>query len=105
MFFNVCIIVSALLLAPSLKEPVLGIALGVVAGGLAQFVIQLPGIQKRGLLFQWRFNPGHPGVRKIGTLIVPSLLGLSVVQINITVSTILASYFQVVPRTCFTACD
>ena len=92
-FFNVCIIVSALLLAPSLEEPVLGIALGVVAGGLTQFIIQLPGIQKRGLLFQWRFNPGHPGVRKIGTLIVPSLLGLSVVQINITVSTILASYF------------
>ena len=92
-FFNVCIIVSALVLAPSLEEPVLGVALGVVAGGLAQFVIQLPGIQKRGLLFRWRFNPGHPGVRRIGTLIVPSLLGLSVVQINITVSTILASYF------------
>ena len=92
-FFNVCIIVSALLLAPFLEEPVLGIALGVVVGGLTQFVIQLPGIQKRGLLFQWRFNPGHPGVRKIGLLIVPSLLGLSVTQINITVSTILASYF------------
>ena len=74
-FFNVCIIVSALLLAPSLEEPVLGIALGVVAGGLTQFIIQLPGIQKRGLLFQWRFNPGHPGVRKIGTLIVPVVTG------------------------------
>ncbi len=92
-FFNVCIIVSALLLAPLFEEPVLGVALGVVIGGLTQFVIQLPGIQKRGLLFQWRFNPGHPGVRKIGLLIVPSLLGLSVTQINITVSTILASYF------------
>ena len=91
--FNVCVIVSALLLAPSLEEPVLGVALGVVAGGLTQFVMQLPGIQKRDLLFRWRFNPGHPGMRKIGALIVPSLLGLSVVQINITVSTILASYF------------
>ena len=92
-FFNICMIVSALLLAPLLEEPVLGVALGVVIGGLMQFVIQLPGIQKRGLLFQWQFNPGHPGVRKIGALIVPSLLGLSVTQINITVSTILASYF------------
>ena len=92
-FFNVCIILSALALAPALEEPALGIALGVVAGGLTQFVMQLPGIRKRGLLFQWRFNPGHPGVRKIGALIIPSLLGLSVVQINITVSTILASYF------------
>ncbi len=92
-FFNVCMIASALVLAPALEEPALGLALGVVAGGLTQFVMQLPGIQKRGLLFQWRFNPGHPGVRKIGTLIIPSLLGLSVVQINMTVSIILASYF------------
>ncbi|HMK24112.1 MAG TPA: lipid II flippase MurJ, partial [Terriglobales bacterium] len=41
----------------------------------------------------FRFGPGHPGVRRIGWLMVPSLLGLSVTQINITVSTILASFF------------
>lgn len=91
--FNVSIIVAALVVAPSLEEPVLGIAVGVVIGGLAQFLVQLPGVQKRGLLFHWRFDPGHPGVRKIGLLIVPSLLGLSVTQVNLTVSTILASYF------------
>ena len=91
--FNVCIIAFALVLSPSLEEPVMGVAVGVVVGGLAQFVVQLPGVQRRGLLFQWLFNPGHPGVRKIGWLMVPSLLGLSVTQINVTVSTILASYF------------
>ncbi len=91
--FNVCIIVSALFLAPALAEPIIGVVIGVVIGGLAQFVIQLPGIHKRGLPFHWRFTPRHPGVRKIGGLIVPSLLGISATQINITVSTILASYF------------
>lgn len=91
--FNVCIIVCALVLSPSLEEPVMGVAVGVVVGGLAQFVVQLPGVQRRGLRFQWLFNPGHPGVRKIGWLMVPSLLGLSVTQVNVTVSTILASYF------------
>jgi putative peptidoglycan lipid II flippase len=45
------------------------------------------------MLFGLRFQPGHPGVKRIGWLMVPSLLGLSVTQINITVSTILASYF------------
>jgi len=45
------------------------------------------------MLFGFRFAPSHPGVRRIGTLMVPSLLGLSVTQINITVSTILASFF------------
>jgi len=93
-FFNVFIIGCALLLSPSLDEPILGVAAGVVAGGAAQFAMQLPGLRRHGMLFGWRFQPGHPGVRRIGRLMVPSLLGLSVTQINITVSTILASFFS-----------
>ncbi|HSM79052.1 MAG TPA: lipid II flippase MurJ, partial [Bryobacteraceae bacterium] len=68
-------------------------AAGVVAGGAAQFAMQLPGLKRRGMLFGFRWEPGHPGVRRIGRLMIPSLLGLSVTQINITVSTILASFF------------
>jgi putative peptidoglycan lipid II flippase len=55
--------------------------------------MQLPGLKLRGMLFGFKFQPGHPGVRKIGKLMIPSLLGLSVTQINITVSTILGSFF------------
>ncbi len=92
-FFNVFIIGCALFLSPTLPEPILGVAIGVVAGGAAQFAMQLPGLSLRGMLFGVRFEPGHPGVRRIGALMVPSLLGLSVTQVNITVSTILASFF------------
>jgi len=92
-FFNIFIIGCTLFLSPMMSEPILGVAIGVVAGGLAQFLMQLPGLSLRGMLFGFRFNPGHPGVRRIGTLMVPSLLGLSVTQINITISTILASFF------------
>lgn len=91
--FNVCIIAAALFVAPSLEHPILGVAVGVVIGGLAQFVVQLPGLHRRGLLFRWRFAPQHPGVRAIGRLMAPTLLGVSATQINITVSTVLASYF------------
>jgi putative peptidoglycan lipid II flippase len=77
-----------------MPEPILGVAIGVVAGGAAQFAMQLPGLRARGMLFGFRYEPGHPGVRRIGWLMVPSLLGLSVTQINITVSTILASFFS-----------
>ena len=93
-FFNIVIIGCALFLSPLLEEPILGVAAGVVAGGAAQFAMQIPGLRRRGMLFGWRLDPGHPGVRKIGWLMVPSLLGLSVTQINITVSTILASFFH-----------
>ncbi len=92
-FFNLFIIGCALFLAPTLPEPILGVAVGVVAGGAAQFAMQLPGLKFRGMLFGFKFRPGHPGVRKIGKLMIPSLLGLSVTQINITVSTILGSFF------------
>ena len=93
LFLNIFIIGCALFVSPQLPEPIVGVAIGVVAGGAAQFAMQLPGLYRRGFLFGWRFEPGHPGVRRIGRLMVPSLLGLSVTQINLTVSTILASFF------------
>ena len=92
-FLNVCIIVFALFVSPILEEPILGVAAGVVVGGIAQFVMQLPALRRRGFSFGWLFKPGHPGVRRIGLLIVPTLLGMSVTQINLTVSTVLASFF------------
>lgn len=93
-FFNIFTIACALFLSPLLPEPIIGVAIGIVMGGAAQFLMQLPGLKGRGMLFGLRFQPGHPGVKRIGLLMVPSLLGLSVTQINITVSTILASYFS-----------
>jgi putative peptidoglycan lipid II flippase len=92
-FFNIFIIGCAYFLAPNLPEPIFGVAIGVVAGGAAQFAMQLPGLKLRGMLFGFKFQPGHPGVKRIGRLMVPSLIGLSVTQINITVSTILGSFF------------
>jgi putative peptidoglycan lipid II flippase len=93
LFLNLFIIGCAWYVSPRLQEPIIGVAIGVVAGGAAQFAMQLPSLKLRGLLFGLRFEPGHPGVRRIGRLMMPSLLGLSVTQINLTVSTILASFF------------
>ena len=93
LLLNVFIIGCALYLSPQLSEPIVGVAIGVVAGGAAQFAMQLPSLKLRGLLFGFRYEPGHPGLRRIGALMLPSLLGLSVTQINLTVSTILGSFF------------
>jgi putative peptidoglycan lipid II flippase len=93
LFLNVFIITCAVWVAPHLREPIIGVAIGVAAGGAAQFAMQLPSLRRRGLLFGFRFEPSHPGLRRIGRLMVPTLLGLSVTQINLTVSTVLASFF------------
>jgi len=101
LFLNIFIIGCALFLSPLLQEPIVGVAIGVVAGGAAQFAMQLPSLKLRGLLFGFRFEPGHPGVRRMGQLMVPSLLGMSVTQINLTVSTILASFIAGAPTYLF----
>jgi len=92
-FFNIFIIGCAVFVSPRMAEPIYGVAIGVVAGGAAQFAMQLPGLRTRGMLMGFRCEPGHPGVKRVGQLLLPSLLGLSVTQVNITISTILASFF------------
>ncbi len=101
LFLNIFIIGCALFLSPHLPEPILGVAIGVVVGGAAQFAMQLPSLKLRGLLFGLRFDPRHPGVRRMAQLMVPSLLGMSVTQINLTVSTILASFISGAPTYLF----
>jgi putative peptidoglycan lipid II flippase len=102
-FFNVCVIVFALAISPLFDQPIVAVAIGIVVGGLAQFLMQLPGLHKKGFLLSWNFHPTHPGVKRIGVLLIPTLLGLAVTQINLTISTILASYFEGGPTYLFYA--
>jgi putative peptidoglycan lipid II flippase len=79
-------------LSPRMPEPIMGAAVGVVLGGLCQFLIQLPGLRRQGMMIRPQFTPSHPGVRKIGTLALPVFLSSSVTQLNIFIGTILASF-------------
>jgi putative peptidoglycan lipid II flippase len=90
--FNVTIIAAALWLSPNLTEPIFGVAVGVTLGGLAQLLIQIPSLKKRNMLPGLRFGSFHPGVFRIGWLMLPSLIGLSVTQVNILVNTLLGSF-------------
>lgn len=90
--FNVFIISAALWLSPHLTEPIFGVAIGVTLGGLAQFLIQLPSLKRQGMLPVFTLDLFHPGVRRIGWLLLPAMIGLSVTQVNILVNTLLASY-------------
>lgn len=89
---NVLTISSVLLSIWLLPNPIYGVAVGVVLGGLFQFLIQVPGLRKQGMMMRPEFQPSHPGVAKIGRLALPIMLSSSVTQVNIFVSTILASF-------------
>lgn len=79
LLFNLVIIGGTLLLGPRIG--IAGLALSWILGTAAQFVVQLPGARRLGLVFR-RPDLRHPAVVEIGRLAVPAMLGLAVVEIN-----------------------
>ena len=88
---NISLISAAIWGAPYFDEPVKALAWGVIIGGIAQLVFQLPSLFKLGLLPKPSFKRGHEGVKRIMKLMMPALLGSSVAQINILINTAIAS--------------
>jgi len=94
-FFNVVMILSIWLLPPILKErgmqPILSMGIGVLFGGFVQMLVQLP------LLFKKAYGPLGPiqlinkSTKKIMHRIGIGTIGIAATQINILVTTILAT--------------
>jgi len=89
---NIVIIISVLILAPRMEQPIVAVALGVVLGGLVQFAFQLPSFFKERFSLAPEYDFKHPGLKKMSLLILPATMGMAVAQINIFVSAVLASY-------------
>jgi len=88
---NISIIVATLTLRPFFAEPITALAIGVLIGGVLQLSLQWPFLRKSGVKLKLRFNFRHPGLKQIGLLIVPAMLGAGITTINVFVGTILAS--------------
>lgn len=88
---NLAIIGSVLFISPTLTTPVIGLALGVLIGGVLQLALQLPILVRKGFRFWQKAKLMHPGLKKMGISIVPIILGGAVYQINIVVGTLLGS--------------
>ncbi|HEX9135547.1 MAG TPA: murein biosynthesis integral membrane protein MurJ, partial [Nitrospirota bacterium] len=89
---NVMTISAAILSQQFLQQPILGVAVGVVFGGLFQFLIQVPGLKKQRMMIKPQFSPSHAGVGKIARLAAPVFFSSSVNQLNIFMGTIFASF-------------
>lgn len=77
------------------RQDVVGLAAGALLGGLLQVLIQVPPLLKKGIVFNQK-GFIHPKVRKIGRLLIPRIFGSGIYQINVFVSTILASIGRIV---------
>jgi putative peptidoglycan lipid II flippase len=93
-FLNVAMItalVTTYFISRSKDMLVIALATGVVLGGGFQMVLLLPFLKKSGLNFWWRGPVYHPGLKKVGRLMLPTILGSAAYQINILIGTLLAS--------------
>lgn len=89
---NVVLIAAALYLSPMFDRPTLALAIAVFVGGLVQLMFQLPAVWRLKLLSRPRWGWHDSSVRKIMLLMIPAIIGSSVVQINLVIDNVLASF-------------
>lgn len=94
--WNLVFIASAIFLCPIMKIPVMGLAIGVLVGGLLQFIVQLPQLMNRGLAFPRLNKFRHPASAEIGKLLLPRTIGSSIYQLNVIIGTAFASLSGIV---------
>ena len=88
---NLSMIVAVIAFSSSFERPILALAWGVFAAGFLQLGMLIPTLSRLGVLPRPKPNFGHAGVKKILKLMIPTLFGSSVAQINLLFDTLIAS--------------
>ncbi|MBI5058061.1 MAG: murein biosynthesis integral membrane protein MurJ [Nitrospirae bacterium] len=89
---NITLIFSIVFFESRASQPIMAAAIGIMAGGFVQFAFQLPAFFKNKYTLGFDTTFSHPGLKRIFVLLIPATFALSVNQVNIVVSNILASY-------------
>jgi len=88
---NLTLIGAMLLLPRFLGVEEKALAWGVLIAGILQMLVLWPAMGRLGLRPKFRFNLRHPGVRRVMTLMLPTIFSSSVSQVNLLVGTVFAS--------------
>lgn len=93
---NLSFIGMSLFAAPYFQDPIYALGWAVLLGGLLQLLIQFPALRRISMVpkphLRLKQAWAHPGVRRIFTLMLPALVGVSVSQISLIINTIFASF-------------
>lgn len=90
--YSLGMIFGVVFLSPSMG--IFGLAWGVVLGASLHLLVQLPKLITLGGNYWPIFGLDNPSVRQVGTLMLPRLAGVAVVQLNFLVNTNLASRYS-----------
>ncbi|HEX5000624.1 MAG TPA: murein biosynthesis integral membrane protein MurJ [Terriglobia bacterium] len=92
------VIIGSSFLSGFFSSASMALAVGVVAGGALQVVVQIPFLAAGGWRPRWRSGISralaHPEVRRVATRIGPMILGMGAFQINVLVSLQFASRLE-----------
>ncbi len=91
-FLNLAMIAGAVASTHWLFEPIYGLAISVLIGGLLQLAVQVPPLVRRHLLPRLSFAWRHPSLRQLLRIMIPSVYGGAVYQLNVIMITLLASF-------------
>lgn len=91
---NVSIIAAAAFLSRSFRDPAFAFAVGVVIGGLLQVVFLIPFVKRKGMDFHMVFDPKQKELLTVARRMLPGFLAVGVQQINVLVSTRIASNLE-----------
>lgn len=89
-FFNLAIITSTFYLKPSYG--IYALCIGVVIGGLLQFLVVLPEFFKIVRKYSFRIDWKDPSLKLIFTMLLPMLVGIFARQFNTVIDQFFASY-------------
>lgn len=91
-FFNVGVILGALLLGRFFSRPIFGLAVGVLIGGCGQLAFQVPYLKRNNFVWKPVLFPLHPGLKRALRMMAPVIIGLVAMQVNVMVDNKLASH-------------
>ena len=88
---NLGVIFAMLVLAQYFEVPEFALAWGVFLAGLLQLLLLWPALGRLGLRPRLKLDFKHEGVRRVFTLMLPTIFSSSVSQLNLLVGTMFAS--------------
>lgn len=89
---NICSIAAALWFGHYFDQPIMAQAWAVSISGVLQLLIQFPALKRFHLFPKPKWGWRDPGVQRVLRLMMPALFGVSVSQINMLVSSMMASF-------------
>ncbi len=92
---NLAVIVAMLVFARYFAVPEKALAWGVCAAGLLQLMLLWPALGRLGVRPRLRLSLHHPGVRRVFSLMLPTVFSSSVAQVNLLVGTMFAAMLVV----------